>query len=63
MNVCQIRLVFAILYFQMVIFYIQVCLGLGGTQRCLCCLYNLGCWLKNPHFYLSFYVAGHFNVT
>lgn len=58
------RYLFAILCVQMLIFYIGVCLILGGTQSCLCCLYNLRCWYKkNPHFYLSFYVDGHFNMS
>lgn len=36
----------AILCFQMLIFYIRVCLILSVTQSFLCCLDNLRCWLK-----------------
>lgn len=57
------RPLFAILCFQMLICYIQTSFGLGGIQSCFCSLYNLGIWLKNPHFYSLYYVDGHFNVT
>lgn len=46
----------------MLICYTQAGFVLEGIQSCLCCLYNLKSCLKNPHFYLLFYVDGHFNV-